>query len=98
MKARIGEDGTDVVEALSLCINLLWPEVVAASTTDAASSINSLKTDFSDIIIHDRNLPESDGFHVLQEIRSFPHIPMLGYKSNWTGFRGQGHHHRRKTH
>jgi two-component system KDP operon response regulator KdpE len=77
MKVLIIEDSADVVEAVSLCLQLRWPDVVISSAIEGTKGIEILRSDSFDIIILDINLPDIDGFEVLGQIRSFSNVPIL---------------------
>lgn len=77
MRALIIEDNADVVEAISLCLQLRWPEVTLSIAAEGAKGIEILESESFDIIILDINLPDIDGFEVLERIRSFSNVPVM---------------------
>jgi len=77
LKALIIEDSIDVVEAVSLCLQLRWPEVTISIATEGAKGIGILKSGPFDIVILDINLPDIDGFKVLRQIRSLSNVPII---------------------
>jgi DNA-binding response OmpR family regulator len=77
MKALIIEDNQDVVDAVTLCLQLRWPEVDISSTTEGSKGMNIIQSESFDIVILDLNLPDSDGIHILKEIRSFSKTPII---------------------
>lgn len=77
MRALIIEDNADVVEAVSLCLQLRWPEVILSIATEGAKGIETLESESFDVIILDINLPDIDGFAVLERIRSFSNVPII---------------------
>ena len=77
MKALIIEDSIDIVEAVSLCLQLRWPEVTISIATEGAKGIEILKSGPFDIVILDINLPDIDGFKVLRQIHSFSNVPII---------------------
>ncbi|MFC1929071.1 response regulator transcription factor [Chloroflexota bacterium] len=77
MKALIIEDSADVVEAMSLCFQIRWPEIEMSSSTLGAHGIEKVKSLSFDIIILDLNLPDIDGLDVLRQIRSFSEVPII---------------------
>ena len=77
MRALIIEDNADVVEAVSLCLQLRWPEVILSIATEGAKGIETLEYESFDVIILDINLPDIDGFAVLERIRSFSNVPII---------------------
>lgn len=77
MKALIIEDNIDVQEAVSLCLQLRWPNVDIVSVIDGKAGVDSVKSTPFDIVILDINLPDINGFNVLEQIRSFSNVPVL---------------------
>jgi two-component system KDP operon response regulator KdpE len=77
LKVLIIEDSPEVVEAISLCLQLRWPEVVISSATEGNKGIETLESEPFDLIILDLNLPDLDGFQVLKKIPSLSNIPVI---------------------
>ncbi len=77
MNALIIEDSIDVMEAVSLCFQLRWPEISISTAADGTKGIEMLETEAFDIVILDINLPDIDGFEVLKRLRSFSNIPVI---------------------
>jgi len=77
LKALIIEDDANVVEAVSLCLQLRWPEVDISVATEGNKGIEMTKLGPFDIAILDINLPDIDGFEVLKQVRSFSNIPII---------------------
>ena len=77
MKVLIIEDDNNVVEAISLSIELRWPESKISSANEGVQGIEMVKSDSFDIVILDINLPDITGFNVLEQIRSFSIIPVI---------------------
>ena len=77
MKTLIIEDDVNVVEAVSLCLQLRWPEVIISTSIEGKKGIDMLQSESFDIVILDINLPDIDGFSVLKSIRSFSNVPIL---------------------
>ena len=77
MKILIIEDDANVVEALSLCLQLRWSEVTISSTAEGTKGIKILKSSPVDAVILDINLLDIDGFEVLRQIRSFSSVPII---------------------
>jgi len=77
MKVLIIEDSPEIVEAVSLCLQLRWPESEMIVTAEGKRGIETLKNTPCDFLILDLNLPDIDGFDVLQEVRTFSDIPTI---------------------
>ena len=77
MRVLIIEDSHEVVEAVSLCLQLRWPEVTISTAAEGARGVEILKSEPIDMIILDINLPDIDGFEVLKRVRSFSSVPIV---------------------
>ncbi len=77
MKVLIVEDSPEIVEAVSLCLQIRWPESEMIVTAEGKRGIETLKNTRCDFLILDINLPDIDGFTVLQEVRNFSDIPTI---------------------
>ncbi len=77
MKVLIIEDSPEIVEAVALCLQLRWPEAEVAIAAEGARGIEMLKNSAFDIVILDINLPDFDGFQVLQQVRTFSDVPTI---------------------
>ena len=77
MKALIIEDNADVVEAISLCLQIRWPEVDISASALGLNGVEMVRSLSFDIIILDLNLPDIDGLEVLRQIRAFSNIPIV---------------------
>lgn len=77
MKVLIIEDSPEVVEAVSLCLQLRWPETEIVVSAEGSRGIDTARDGHFDMLILDLNLPDIDGFTVLQEIRTFSNLPTI---------------------
>jgi DNA-binding response OmpR family regulator len=77
MNALIIEDDVNVAEAVSLCLQLRWPEVDINLVTEGNKGLDVLSSTLIDIVILDINLPDMNGFDVLKNIRSFSSVPVI---------------------
>jgi DNA-binding response OmpR family regulator len=77
MKVLIVEDCPDIVEAVSIIIEMRWPEVKIVSTALGEHGIDLAVKTSPDVIILDLGLPDISGFDVLKRIRLFSDIPIL---------------------
>ena len=77
MRLLIIEDSAEVVEAVSLCLQLRWPDATVSVAVDGAGGIELMESNSFDVIILDINLPDFDGFEVLRRIRSFSDVPVI---------------------
>jgi len=77
LKSLIIEDNADVVEAISLCLQIRWPEVAISASALGLHGVEMVKSLSFDIIVLDLNLPDTDGLEVLRQIRRFSNIPII---------------------
>lgn len=77
MKVLIVEDNAEVVEAVSLCLQLRWPEASILIAAEGYKGIEMLEADSVDIVILDINLPDIEGFQVLEQVRTFSNVPVI---------------------
>ena len=77
MKALIIEDAPDIVETISLCFELRWPEVKVISTPEGSKGLTLAETESPDVIILDLGLPDMDGLEVLKDVRAFSDVPII---------------------
>lgn len=77
MKVLIIEDDANVAEAVSLCLQLRWPEVELSIAPEGIKGVEILKSDSFDAVMLDINLPDIDGFEVLKRVRAFSDVPVV---------------------
>ncbi|MFH0767996.1 MAG: response regulator transcription factor [Chloroflexota bacterium] len=77
MKVLIIEDSPEVAESISLCLQIRWPEVELSAAAEGAKGLEMAKSENFDLVLLDINLPDIDGFNVLNQIRSFSKVPII---------------------
>ncbi len=77
MKILIIEDDQTIVEAISLTLQLNWPDTTLLSAKLGEEGIELLHSEKPDAIILDLGLPDISGFEVLKRIRLFSDTPIL---------------------
>lgn len=77
MKVLVIEDNEEVMENLSLCLGLVWPQVNIIATYEGGNGVDLVETESPDIVILDLELPDIDGFKVLEQLRSFSDVPII---------------------
>ena len=77
MKVLIIEDAPDIVESISLCFELRWPEAEIISTPEGGKGLTLAETESPDVIILDLGLPDMDGLEVLKDVRAFSNVPII---------------------
>ncbi|MEE9324127.1 MAG: response regulator transcription factor [Dehalococcoidia bacterium] len=84
MKILVIEDDPDVVEVVSLCFEMRWPNATIVSSGTGEAGIDMVEVESPDIVILDIGLPDVDGYQVCKEIRRFSDVPivMLTVRSN----------------
>ena len=76
MKVLVIEDSPEIVDAVSMCFELRWPDSEVMHTDKGYRGITMVKDNPPDVVILDLGLPDLDGFEVLKEIRSFSNVPV----------------------
>jgi len=76
MKVIIIEDDPDVVETVSLCFDLRWPDVEVIAAQDGISGVDLVASEHPDIVVLDIGLPDISGFDVCRRIRLFSDVPI----------------------
>ena len=77
MKVMIIEDSPEIVEAVTLCLQLRWPEAEIAVSAEGGRGVDMIRSSPYELLILDINLPDIDGFRVLQDVRTFSNIPTI---------------------
>jgi two-component system KDP operon response regulator KdpE len=77
MKILIIEDDYNTVEAISLSIQVGWPEAKLISTKLGDEGIDLVEKELPNIVILDLGLPDMSGFDVLKRIRLFSIVPII---------------------
>jgi len=76
-KVLIIEDNDEVVEAVSLALQIRWPRAAVISTDSGEKGIELVEKERPDIVILDLGLPDINGFEVLKGIRNFSSVPII---------------------
>ena len=76
MKVLIIEDAQEIVDAVSLCLNLRWPEAEVASASEGKTGIELCEKLAPDLIILDIGLPDMLGLDVLRALREISDVPI----------------------
>jgi len=77
MKVIIIEDNAEISEAVALCLQTYWPGTEIAFAILGKKGIEAVRGTLFDLVILDINLPDIDGFAVLQEVRCFSSVPVV---------------------
>lgn len=77
MKVLIIEDEKDIVESVSLTVQIRWPEALIVFTDLGKRGIELAHSEKPDVIVLDLGLPDIGGFEVLKQIRLFSSVPII---------------------
>lgn len=77
MNVLVIDDAPDLVEVVSLCFEMRWPNSTIVSAETAQEGIRQAQATNPDVIILDIGLPDGDGFQVCRSIRSFSDVPII---------------------
>ena len=77
MKVLVVDDDPDVIEVISLCFSLRWPEADLIAASNGAETLRLVELERPDLVLLDLMLPDIDGFRVCQEVRRFSDVPIV---------------------
>ena len=77
MKALIIDDDPDIVEVVSLCFEIRWPDAVLIKAPDGATGIQRYKEEGADIVILDLGLPDMDGLSVCRTLKKLGDVNII---------------------
>ncbi|MFW6195010.1 MAG: response regulator transcription factor [Chloroflexota bacterium] len=77
MKALIIDDDPDILDVVSLCLEVRWPDMAFATASDGGQGIKALQKENPDLVILDLGLPDMDGLEVCERIRQISRAPIL---------------------
>jgi two-component system KDP operon response regulator KdpE len=77
MRILVVDDEPDVVESVQLGFALQWREVEVLGAGTGETALDIVERQHPDIVLLDVGLPDKDGFHVLQELRTFSDVPVV---------------------
>ncbi|MDO8568805.1 MAG: response regulator transcription factor [Dehalococcoidales bacterium] len=77
MKVAVIEDDKSIIDAIGVAFEFRWPEADLVSARTGKAGIALVKKERPDIVILDINLPDTNGFNVLKEVRQFSSVPVI---------------------
>jgi DNA-binding response OmpR family regulator len=77
LKVLLIEDSPEIIKGVSLTFKLRWPDAQVISAEEGRRGIKMVETESPDIVILDINLPDINGFEVLENIRRFSDVPVI---------------------
>jgi two-component system, OmpR family, KDP operon response regulator KdpE len=77
MHILVVDDDPHILEALTVSLQLQWPDNTIHPAADGAAGLAAFYAYRPDLVVLDLSLPEKNGFEVLQEIRRTSAVPVL---------------------
>ncbi len=77
MKALIIDDDDGIIQLVTLCLGLIWPDIKVTWTHLGGEGSELVKSLSPDLVVLDLGLPDISGYEVLRNIRSFSKVPLI---------------------
>ncbi len=77
MKVLVVDDDPDIVEAVSICFALRWPDAELVDAPDGTTALTVFESENPDVVILDLGLPDMNGMEVCRTIREHSQVPIL---------------------
>ena len=77
MRFLVIDDSREIIETLSLCFNVCWPEAQVLRTTQGKRGLELVEEHSPDLVVLDKSLPDINGLDVLRSIRDSSDIPVV---------------------
>jgi DNA-binding response OmpR family regulator len=77
MKVLVVDDDPDIVEAVSICFALRWPDADVVEAPDGETAVAKFDSENPDVVILDLGLPDMNGLDVCTRIRERSQVPIL---------------------
>ena len=77
MKTLIIDDDPDILEAVSLCFEIRWPDTTVITADDGGSGLAKFREEGADIVVLDLGLPDMDGLDVCKQLREISEVPII---------------------
>ncbi len=77
MKVLIVEDDPDVAETVEVAFSLRWPDCATIIHGTGKGALEAVRQNEFDLAILDLNLPDMDGFSILENIRKLSQVPVI---------------------
>jgi DNA-binding response OmpR family regulator len=77
MKILIVEDDSAIVELVSLCLKVSWPDARILFTGLAEEGMELAERENPDLVILDLGLPDKSGLEVLKDVRGHSGVPVI---------------------
>ena len=77
MKFLIIDDNEEIIESVSRCLSLRWPQSDLISADQGKRGLQLARDEAPDLVILDISLPDIGGLEVLRSLRSFSDVPVV---------------------
>ncbi len=77
MKFLIIDDSQEIIDAVTLCLNLRWPQAELVSANEGQRGIEMVEEEAPDLVVLDIGLPDMSGLEVLRTLRGFSNVPVV---------------------
>ena len=77
MKVLVIDDEPAIVEIVSLCFGLRWPDADVESASNGEAGLKLIEQDPPDLVLLDIVLPDMDDFEICREIRRISDVPIV---------------------
>jgi len=77
MKFILVEDDTEIVEFITLALDLGWSQAKVIAVNQGKGVADLIASESPDLVLLDLGLPDISGFEVLKEIRRISNIPVI---------------------
>ena len=77
MKVLCIDDAPDILEVLSLSLNMRWPDVEVFKAEDGPTALALFEQEDPGLLIVDIGLPGMDGYEVIRRIRLYSGVPIV---------------------
>ncbi len=77
MKVLVVEDSAEMVDTITLCFTIRWPDTRVIATSRGGEVAGLVASEAPDVVALDLGLPDTDGLQVLGEVRKFSDVPVI---------------------
>lgn len=76
-KVVVIEDNKEVSEAISMALEIRWPDVKILLAEKGESGLMLIEKESPDLLLLDLYLPDISGYDVLKQVRMFSNVPVI---------------------
>jgi DNA-binding response OmpR family regulator len=77
VKVLVIGEREEEAQSIRVCLNLAWSQVNMVTAARGEDGIDMVETEAPDVAMLDLELPDTDGFSVLERIRAFSDVPVI---------------------